>query len=370
MKWEKKMCDYSCCEVCNQMLKSELLCLGVTLSSEAKKRFYSKNPFGENKSIHAASFILNNKTSINLQFSEKYNLKSPYIIDTYNDSFILKKNSKIISNIDIVSAPNWYSQKTKSGQYMHDVLNVHGRKTLAFSNYKNCCYIQNGKKCKFCSVVPSNYLKKINEDIRINDIMDTLEVAFHYNCNYDIALSEGTVDADDRGTVFFSEISKKIIQCFGNKHISAEIAPPNGNKYIDLMIDSGIDSIIMNLEFFDDKIRQLLCPGKFEISKKQYINSLSYAVSKMGFGNVSSVLIAGIEPLQSTIEGAKLLLSKGVLPIIIPFKPYDLCQMANYEITQPEVLLTIKQEIDNEMKKNNLIPQKSHSCIACGSCNL
>ncbi len=352
-----------------QHIKTDLLCYGARISKEAEKFVFNINPYLINKGIHNASFCINGDTYINMQINEKYCEASPYIIHYDANKLYLLKNDNRICEIKVTVAPTWYEKRTTNGTYMRDVFNVHGRNTLAFSKYSDCEYVTRGLKCKFCSI-SVNTLQHDNIDTRINDILETLESAFEYNPDYSIALSEGTKAGRDRGALFFAKIAKSIVDKFGIKHISAELAPPEEMKYIDSMIENGITSIIMNIELYDNNLRQAICPGKSEISFEHYIECLSYAVKLVGVGNVSSVLIAGIEPISNTIECAKILLGKGIVPIVIPFKPYDNCEFSSKPVTNPRILEEIHDAIEKESFRIGFPRTLPHSCIACGACNL
>lgn len=349
-------------------IKNELLCYGVRITSDALLYINRINPYINNKSIHAANFFIGDKIYINMQFNEQYNFRSPYLVHYVSDSLYLIRNDIMLCEIRLVPPPPWYELKTNNDVYMHNVFNVHGDNVLALSNYEGCSYLKKGVKCKFCSFIP-NELFYTDLNYRINDIVETLKCAFKYKPNYSIALSEGTKNGDDRGALSFSKISKSIIDNLGNKKISAELAPPKDNKYIDYMIENGITSIIMNIELYDDTIRQNICPGKSEIPIEHYMNSLSYAVKRLGIGNVSSVLIAGLEPTQNTIECAKRLLHIGVIPTIIPFKPYDNCELRNKGITSPYIIQEIQNAIEKEVVEIKFPTTIPHACIACGACN-
>ena len=351
-------------------IKSELLCFGTRVSSKAKSRIHDINPYLNNKCVHGAGFFIGNEHFINIQFNEQYNQSSPYFIRFEAGSLFLEKNDKRICKINVSSPPIWYKNKTSSGLLMHEIFNVHGKNTLALSNYTSCYYATCGKKCKFCSVKPHKVLQTMSPETRITSIIETLRCAFMHNPNYSIALSGGTVSSQDRGSMFFSQIAERIISIYGQKDISAELAPPEKNSSIDQMIECGITSIIMNIEIFDDRIRQIICPGKSEISINHYMKSLSYAANRLGVGNVSSVLIAGIEPEKNTIRCAKELLYNGVIPIIIPFKPYDNCELSKNKVTQPYILKRIYDAIETETLKLKLSNCPTHSCIKCGGCNL
>jgi hypothetical protein len=80
----------------------------------------------------------------------------------------------------------------------------------------------------------------------------------------------------------------------------------------------------MNLEFYDEASWEMYIPGKRRyIGRKRYLEALEYAVSLFGPINTRSLLIAGLESPESTIAGAELLVSLGVMPILSPFRPLN-----------------------------------------------
>ena len=95
----------------------------------------------------------------------------------------------------------------------------------------------------------------------------------------------------------------------------------------------------MNIEIADENLRKFICPGKSEISLDRYFSAMEKAVSLLGIGNVSSVLLAGIQPVEDIIRLGKELIEIGVIPTIMPFKPLDDCLMKNYGLTNPVELM-------------------------------
>ena len=122
------------------------------------------------------------------------------------------------------------------------------------------------------------------------------------------------------------------------------------------------------MELFDDGKRRLFSPGKSEIPITRYFEALSYAVHKIGAGSVSSVLIAGLESIKSTIKGAKKLIDIGVIPTIMPFRPYDNCEMSDYPVTNPKDLLIIEAEINEYLKQKDLKYNYASGCLNCNAC--
>jgi len=226
-----------------------------------------------------------------------------------------------------------------------------------------------GKGCKFCS--SDHYSCGEVRTATIEQIVETVQEAWKESEEYSLALSGGSMKQPDRGAKYFAEIVKKVIDVTPDIGISVELAPPTTNNYIDLLVEVGVKTLIMNLEFCDEKIRVELCPGKSEISQSRYFEALSYAVEKLGRGNVSSVLIAGLEDVQKTIEGARKLIDIGVMPTIMPFRPYDLSEM-NYstrqKVTSPEILFEIERDLKSYIYKNGYKYGCPNGCLNCNAC--
>lgn len=353
------------------MIKNELLCYGVNCNKNIFNKIKTINPYASsNKSVHAAFFLLDNDVWVNSPINETYTRNSPYSIRFDKDQFVLYKSQDKICKITIPNPPKWYEQRTLNGTKMYDVLCVHSKNVLSLTHYISCYYSKIGKKCLYCSVTENKTSQLLDIEIRKQDIVETLIEALKENSDYSLALSEGVKNRNDRGAVYFSSILKKILESNILIKSSVELAPPKNDAYIDLLYSSGATSIIMNIEFYDDNFRRAYCPGKGEIDTKRYFEALNHSVKIFGMGNVASVLIAGIEPMDNTIKCAQLLLDSGVLPIIIPFKPYDNCNLSISKTTSPENLALISEEIDKYFKSKNFSNICNGTCISCGACNV
>ena len=117
-------------------------------------------------------------------------------------------------------------------------------------------------------------------------------------------------------------------------------------------------------------LRKEVCPGKSTISRDFYYDSLRFAVSVFGRGNVSSVLIMGIQPDDDVLAAAKELISIGVIPTIMPFKPLDETEMEKYPLPNPTNYVRISQRVAQMMKDNGLTINPCSGCASCGACSL
>lgn len=351
---------------CYELLhtKAELLCYGVKASEEAKKRMEIDNRYVLEKGfMHAAHFSLG-RLIVNTCISEGYCKDSPYEIRATKSRFSLYKENRFISSIKVLRLPEWCNTQI-SGKPIGDYLRPHSEQCIACWPSLMCNYFIKDEQCKFCSM--GSY--RLHDILKPQIVVDMIKVAIENNQNYEIALSGGTCQEPDHAVDYFAEIcngARKV----GAKYISVETAPPNDLDRIDHLKLCGATAIIMNLEIANDKLRKEICPGKSKITKEQYYEAYIRGVNVFGPGNVSCVLIAGIQPKDDIITEAKKLIAIGVVPTIIPFKPLDGCDMNNGKVSNPEELIDISIIIDKMLDDEGLVAAEQKGCTKCNGCSL
>jgi hypothetical protein len=114
--------------------------------------------------------------------------------------------------------------------------------------------------------------------------------------------------------------------------VGSQALPPNRLKEFKA---AGADGICFNLEVWDRKVWQRVCPGKSKFfTRDMWENSLLEAVSVFGKNNVHTAFVIGAEmvlddalknpeaALKSNLEGARWLLSRDIHPILSLFWPF------------------------------------------------
>lgn len=276
------------------------------------------------------------------------------------------KGSRIVSEIHVLHCPEWWDHCLFDGTRVSDVIRPHGGAVLAVARYTRCIFAETGRRCGFCTFRTSS----VSDEVFERQIGEAVRIATHSSTGYSLALSDGTRETPDRGAAHLAQIVAAVKRECGEMKVSVECVPPDGNRDIERLVESGADAIIMNLEFGDDAIRRLICPGKGDVEKKRYFEALSFAASLLGRGKVSSVLIAGIEDEESTVAAARELVRRGVVPTVIPFKPYDDCDLRHLRRCDPSSLLEITSEVASLLRNAGLDPAKQPGCTSCGGCSL
>jgi hypothetical protein len=350
-------------------IKAELLCYGVRLDATAKEIVRIKNSYlFDGGFVHAAHFLINDIV-INTCVNEEFCKTSPYEIALDNDRTILKKEGSVMCDIEILPLPGWCLNEVDQ-HVIGDYLRPHSHNCISCCPKLKCTYYTGNQQCKFCSLAfcANNNLETM---LPVSTVAKMVKTALEHNPNYEIALSGGTCGSEDKSAVYFSDICKLITDNGKDRHnISIELAPPDKDSYIELLFETGVSAVIMNIEIADERLRKEICPGKSNIPLSRYFEAFEKAVSIFGRGNVSSVLIAGIQPANDIINICKKLIPMGVIPTIIPFKPFDSSQMNKYPLTNPAEVLNIAKNVNDILIAEELYARKKSGCTACGGCSL
>ncbi|WP_440955987.1 radical SAM protein [Methanosarcina sp. Mfa9] len=341
-------------------IKAELLCYGVHPNYEATLF----NPFfNESGYVHGIPINLEDRTIVNVPVNEKFvKENSPFHLkpDDENDRFLLYKFGDPVAVCRPVKVASNVPEDIKP---ILQNLRPHSETTLFYSTTKRCVYSKEDNKCRFCTYQFSNY----NFNAELTE--KALEF-FVKSGNYtDIGVSGPTLNQNDCGIELYTKIIESV-RNVSTLSTSVELVPPKCKQFLDDLYYVGCNSIIMNLEIFNKEKRCYICPGKSSIKLEDYIECWKYSVELFGENNVSSVLLVGLEDIEDTLRGIDLMTEIGVIPTVIPFKPYDNCLLNTMAPTSPENYLAISQKAADLLKERGLFPDLQRGCTACGGCSM
>lgn len=376
ISYADKMFSYYTLHEIPWLVKAELLCYGLNITHDQISELAKTNPFIMEKGVVNAVHVLYGREDseqskgsvlINLCVAEKNCMKSPYTIQKADNTWHLIKNNIDIGEISFLSFPAWVYRKVDNIM-IGDVIRPHSNKCISIWPSMDCQYVKENKGCNFCGLTSVDVGKMIRRPPK--QIAHMVQIALAENPYYEINLSGGTCESPDKSIEYITDICRQIKSVCKSVPISVECVPPSDFDYLSQLKDSGATAIIMNIEVYNSELRKEICPGKGDISVDYYFKALSFAVDLFGKGNVSSVLIAGIQPKVDIIEAAKKLINLNIIPTIIPFKPLDGTLMENHPVMDPYDYIAISRSITNEMIKKDLVINSKSGCAACGACSL
>ncbi len=300
---------------------------------------------------------------------------SPFVltVDRANRP-VITKNGEVVQSVKPFPRPSFYGKKTSNGVPMEKIGVVTGD-FLAIAIDNRCWFWgyyrddelinYKEKQCKFCGIGLS---MKRDELYRksTEEILEVTEAALAGNDVKHLGINAGTFPPPGRGHEEYAELVSAIKSKF-DIWIRLSIAPPEEEKYVDILFDAGADQIGYDLEVFDDTLFQKICPGKFdEVDKGEphshFNRILSYAARTGGQNRTYSILLPGLEPRESTVAGVEHLCKMGVVPRLSVFRPIPGTALEKHPVASPVDLIYIYRHLRELTIKYGV----DSGCPGCG----
>ena len=104
--------------------------------------------------------------------------------------------------------------------------------------------------------------------------------------------------------------------------VGVQLTPEKDFTAYDRLIDLGVDHFSFCLELFDPDWFTRICPGKARmLGQDLFLEAMDYCASRLPRGAVSGEIIAGLEPVESTLAAIERIASAGAFPTVCAFRP-------------------------------------------------
>ncbi|MEZ4313988.1 MAG: radical SAM protein [Polyangiaceae bacterium] len=305
-------------------------------------------------------------TAVNAPVLEPFARRSPLHLAKEDGTYVVYEGEERLVTATPFAWPRWYSRATQDGTPMSMVVSAHCDTSLYTAIYQGGCdYWQGDQMCKFCAM-------KIDQKARwraIEPIIEVVKVALEENPAAEISFGGGTRLTPDKSARHKADAIAEL-----KKHASipvcVEMAPPDTDDWLDRLKDAGLDSILLNLEIWDEDVRRQMMPGKAAISRDRYLQALAYAVKILGENQVSSQIIIGLEPLEDTLSAVRAVLDTGAIPLPVVFRPLPGTPLEDTPPPSVDDVMTVFSSTHAWMTEADLAGQKARSgCALCGACS-
>jgi hypothetical protein len=352
-------------------LKIALLAAGARVSNTAASRL---NDGGKpimrvrSGSCGGLDLILDDGTYVNVPVTERFAASSRFEVDadTTADLVITDTLERFEpSAARSVRAPEYYGRRATDGTPLHRVGQLcSDRLGIGLTNV--CTYWRSeSKRCGFCSiglnVATENGSKRLAQMVEAAGAAyaDPVAPARH------LLLGGGTPDGPDAGAIAIAAAARAIKERWPQP-IYAMLAPPADLGYLELLRESGVDEIGMNVEIFDADAAERFIPGKHAaIPLERYLTALERAVELFGPVNTRSITVVGLERAETTLAGVDMLASRGVLPILSPFRPLAGTRLENHARLSSDALWDLAVQATDVAAASDM--PLGPTCIACQS---
>lgn len=341
------------------ILKLELLSQGLRVSAAAAEELGKHHKVDHAVGAvgkHALDIVLEpGKTYVGLPIGEAVNMAftagTPFTLEFEDGRFFIgKKPARLgddgrwicigdneraekLMNASVPPAPHYYSLKTSRGLSMRNVMPLAGD-FGGGTIFPHCIYFGHftegyeKKECRFCGIDENLGSGRDQYPKKPEDFVETVaEARKHPGFRHGPVFAGGSPPPPDRGAKVHARYLKPLKETFPDNWLRLTIAPPEEEKYIDMLFEAGADLVGFNYEIYDPALFAKLCPGKVKDIEKgvpghaHYDRMINYMVRTFGKGHASANLLAGLEPAQSTVNGIAHLASLGVIPTIFVFVP-------------------------------------------------
>lgn len=291
---------------------------------------------------------------VNAPFHGIYRDTAQTILDYESDSeqfYVQYRKDKKKANV--LPLPGYLKTLDSEGEPIKNRVMSHVDRAR-ISPIQGCSY-----RCHFCDCNLKEYILYSPErliealDVAISD--KVLPVTH-------VLISGGTPKTGDRKSL--DSIYEKILT-WCPLPVDVMLVPrPKSEEIVDRLFNWGINGFAFNLEIYDGDIASRLSPEKNKVGRRDYQYHIERALELTGGkGRIRSLLLVGLESIDSTLKGVEWLSRMGCDPVLSPFRPAPGTPLEKHPIPTAEDLFFIWNEASEIVDKYGV--QLGPRCTMC-----
>jgi Radical SAM superfamily len=308
---------------------------------------------------------LSHGVDVNVPVRERFAATSPYALRLEGDACVVTRDDEVLRAFRPHPTPEYYEKQTFEGEPMHRIGQMCSADRFCYGMTGPTCFFwARSRRCQYCTIGKNYSADMVRKQER--QMMEVLRCALSdpkLRATH-VLLGGGTPPVDDMGASMAADLCRSIKAEHPTTSVYVMIAAPLHDDAIHALHDAGVDEIGLNLEFWTEQAWRKYIPGKDKvIGRSRYLAALETCVALWGPIATRSILIAGLEPLDATFEGARQLAHMGVMPIVSPFRPLEDAVLADVRGPSMPEYLDLWQRIDAEVRPLGM--PLGPACIAC-----
>ncbi len=302
-----------------QQLKFELLADGAALSPAAEAALDEIVDGGELSPHDYASTSglivrLDDDVWVNMPV-ERYNANfvpgTTLVFDHGPDGFFVHGRG-FESPASYWAPPGYLGGTTSTGRPINNFVHTHGDRAR-LSPTIGCAMV-----CDFCNIPFDDVYAGLKPvDIMLEAVRtaldDELQPARH------LLISGGTPGKPH--VAGMAAAYERVLTEFPDLEVDIMMVPLDGLFDLPRLDGLGLHQISINLELYSEKIAADVMRHKHRQGRDYYLDFLGDAAETLGGNRVRSMLMVGLEPIESTLEGVEAILQRGCVPVLSPFRP-------------------------------------------------
>jgi hypothetical protein len=332
-------------------LEIELFCRGIRLDScalqEGEGRPVARTRAGLGSGLELVIPGPLKDLWMNAPVEEDFVASSPFLLLRRGGGHaVLDERNGEAYPVRLPPAPPWYERKAPSGARMREVGVLQG--TYLGIYVSNSCmywYDEPARNCRFCT---TGYNVGVNE-VAEKDLRDVVAVAAAARAESGVTFVHfNTGDQRGRGLRQIAPYVKAVKEEVGAL-VGVQAVPPREARELwqyDWLRDLGADHFSFCYEFHHPRWFAELCPGKeATVGQRAFFQALEYCQARMPRGACSGEIIAGVEPIESTLEAIDYITGVGAFPTVCIFRPVIGSDMEHYPSPQYEDMVRVMRHM-------------------------
>ena len=291
------------------------------------------------------------------------------------DGATLMRDGVVVEDVAVepVRRPRFYDLTTSDGVAYEQLARLHGRDVLATTVVQTCIRYDAAERCRFCAIEASLEAGATTAVKRPQELAEVAEAAVRLDGVRQMVMTTGTSAGRDRGATHLARCVRAVKARVPGLPVQVQCEPPGDLATITELRDAGADSIGIHVESLDDDVRRHWMPGKSRVPLADYRAAWAEAVRVFGRNQVSTYLLVGLgEDPDELVAGARELITMGVYPFVVPFRPLAGTLAALDGATAPgaAVLEDVTRRVARDLVAAGMTSAgQSAGCAACGACS-
>jgi hypothetical protein len=255
------------------------------------------------------------------------NAQSPFALglDGSGQVCLFHENAPL-TQVTFPPASDYYRQKTDAGNPFGALAVLEGLGTLAFFYLWRCQYIHTKETCSFCFQVMADMAGFPLPSPAYEEVAEVIEWAIAGAGVQEVQLTAGTLFASPEECRRYADLLGVIDRRVGLDRIASEVycymTAPRHPEMVDQVFEAGVDRVAHDLHVWDARLHARFAPGHARhIERAGQLRALEHIADRYGPNRAFSAFVAGLEPLDSMLEGAEYLASRGIVPAFSVWMP-------------------------------------------------
>ncbi|MBX3177914.1 MAG: radical SAM protein [Candidatus Hydrogenedentes bacterium] len=246
-------------------------------------------------------------------------------VDDSGDPALYRDGARVCA-IRFPRASAYYEQATSSGIPYGGLAVLEGEGLLAFFYMWACEYVKTGETCNFCFQVRAEQMGITLPSATPDDVAEIIGWSVEHAGVKEVQLTAGSRFATEKECAQYAAVLRAVDEKVGLDRIASEIycymTAPKDPEWTDRVFAAGADRVAHDLHVWDPELHARIAPGHARaVGREAQLRSLEYIAGKHGPNKAFSAFVAGLEPLESMLEGAEYLARRGIVPAFSVWMP-------------------------------------------------